>query len=229
MSMPRVATQVAVQPQVAAEQRKADAWYLGGCLVTGSMLLGALGAIPLFYGFYKQCQLVKRGLSTRPLSVIVVGGFVMIDASLNTFPWGISLFGSQSIWTQTFLMGYGHIADAGYFIDYNARPFPALGVEPTTEKIWVWVSVLMIFPMRIGAAWAFMNFRSWGLHFLKVTSWLYLAFWLGYAYMLALDFEERIRPADFGLIGFWLYNLFYFTPMITLPYYYTVNRKRWNR
>ena len=126
-------------------------------------------------------------------------------------------------------MGYGHIADAGYFIDYNARPFPALGVEPTTEKMWVWVSVLMIFPMRIAAAWAFMNFRSWGLHFMKVTSWLYVLLWLGYTYMLAIDFEERLRPADFGMAGYWLYNIFYFTPMFTLPYFYTVNRKHWNR
>ena len=132
-AVPMPAAQVAVTPQALAEQRKADAWFLIGCLVTGSMLLGALGTIPLFYGAWKQWQLVQKGIATRPWSVIVVGGFTMIDAALNTFPWGISLFASQSTLSQTFLMGYGHIADAGYFVDYNARPFPALGVEPTTE------------------------------------------------------------------------------------------------
>ena len=52
--------------------------------------------------------------------------------------------------------------------------------------------------------------------------------WTGYTMALSLDFEERIGSSEFGL-GWWLFNLFYLSPVFVLPYLYTVDKTRWNR
>jgi hypothetical protein len=225
---PSVQPQVSVTPEVSAQQKRADRWLLGGCVITGSMIFGPLGTLPLLYALWQQWKLQKSGLAVRPWSVLIVGGFCLIDCALNILPWSIALYAHDTTAATTFMNGYGRLIDGGYFLAWNERPVLG-GIEPTTEQMWIIVSVSVIFPMRIAAAWGFLHMRAWGLHFMKVTSWLYFVLWVGYTMMLMMDFEERIRPSDFGVIGWWIFNMFYWTPMLTLPYFYTVDKKRWNR
>jgi len=67
-------------------------------------------------------------------------------------------------------------------------------------------------PMRVVSAWAFLQMKTWGLHFMKISGWLYLFLWVGYTMAMSLDFPERMANSEFGM-GWWLFNLFYLSPM----------------
>lgn len=210
-----------------AAQKKADVWILVGCLLCGTQIVGPFGTIPLIYGLMENWRLVKERRTDRPWSVVIIGTFSLIDATLNTLPWAANLLAFKSVLIESFMYGYGRIADATYFTAYNSRAFG--GVSSTTEIMWQITSEAMLFPMRIAASIAFMSMRTWGLHFMKLTSWMYVFLWVGYAATLSLEFDQRLRTPDLPVLGWWLYNMFYFTPMLTLPYFYTVNKARWNR
>ena len=32
-----------------------------------------------------------------------------------------------------------------------------------------------------------------------------------------------------GVTGWWIFNIFYMTPFLTLPWLYAVSRQKWNR
>lgn len=226
--MIQVNPQVSALPAVNTQQKKADRWLLGGAVLTGSLVLGIFGLIPLLYALRLQWKLYKSGENVRPWSAVVIGGFCLIDCSLNLCGWSLALYSHDSGLASTFLNAYGLMGDGGYHFGWNQRPVVG-GVEPTTEIMIIITSTVILFPMRIAAAWAFLNMRAWGLHFMKVTTWLYFVMWVGYTMMMMLDFEERLRPAEFGIVGWWIFNGFYFTPMLTLPYLYTLDRKLWNR
>jgi len=226
----QISASMDVAPAAASDfsaQKKADLWVLIGCLLCGTMIIGPFGTIPLIYGLMANWKLVKERRTDRPWSVVIVGTFSLIDATLNTLPWAANLLAFKSKLIESFMYGYGRIADGTYFLDYGSRAFG--GVSSTAEIVWEITGETMLFPMRIVASVAFMSMRSWGLHFMKVTSWMYVFLWVGYAATLSLEFDQRLRPADLPVLGWWLYNMLYFTPMLTLPYFYTVSKARWNR
>ena len=45
---------------------------------------------------------------------------------------------------------------------------------------------------------------------------------------MSQDFSARMANSEFGM-GWWLFNLFYLSPMFVLPYLYTVDKRQWNR
>jgi hypothetical protein len=95
--------------------------------------------------------------------------------------------------------------------------------------MWQYLAVFILMPMRVVSAWAFMQMRTWGLHFMKASAWWYLFLWTGYTMAMSLDFPVRMANSEFGVAGWWMFNLFYLSPVFVLPYLYTVDKSRWCR
>jgi hypothetical protein len=125
---------------------------------------------------------------------------------------------------ETLWPGYGKLVDGAYYIDYNGGPYG--GLANNGEKTLEFYGVLVMYPMRIMAAWAFIKMKRWGLQMMIVTSWMYLAFWVAYASNVYADFDGRIGASDFGNIGIWFILAVYATPFIIMPYLYTINREQ---
>lgn len=45
---------------------------------------------------------------------------------------------------------------------------------------------------------------------------------------MTMQFDERMGNTEFGM-GWWLFNLFYLSLFLLLPYLYSVDTKRWCR
>lgn len=204
----------------------ADGWLGAGVLLCGTMILGPFGAIPLLIGLVKLYRSVKAGTNVRPWAATVIGAFCMIDGMINFLPWSLDTFAHNTVLGETFITGYGRFFDGAFFLHYNEGALG--GVENHTEKMWQFLAVFIVMPMRVVSAWAFLQMKTWGLHFMKISSWLYLMLWTGYTMALSLDFQERMATSMFGM-GWWLFNLFYLSPMFVLPYLYTVDKRQWNR
>jgi hypothetical protein len=204
----------------------ADGWLAAGVLLCGTMILGPFGAIPLIIGLVKLYRSVKAGTNVRPWAATVIGAFCMIDGMINFLPWSLDTFAHHTVLGETFITGYGRFFDGAFFLHYNQGALG--GVENHTEKMWQLLAVFVVMPMRVVSAWAFLQMKTWGLHFMKISSWLYLLLWTGYTMALSLDFQERMATSEFGM-GWWLFNLFYLSPMFVLPYLYTVDKRQWNR
>lgn len=204
----------------------ADGWLGAGILLSGTMLLGPFGAIPLFIGLYKLWRSVKAGTNVRPWAATVIGTFCMIDGMINFMPWSLDTFAHNTVLGETFITGYGKFFDGAFFVNYNQGALG--GVANHTEKMWQFLAVFIVMPMRVVSAWAFLQMKTWGLHFMKISSWLYLMLWTGYTMALSLDFRERMGGSEFGM-GWWLFNLFYLSPIFVLPYLYMLDKTKWNR
>ncbi len=184
----------------------ADGWLAAGILSCGTMLLGPFGAIPLIIGLVKLWRSVKAGTNVRPWAATVIGTFCMIDGMINFLPWSLDSFAHNTVLGETFITGYGRFFDGAFYLNYNSGALG--GVANHSEKMWQYLAVFILMPMRVVAAWAFLQMRTWGLHF--------------------MNFPERMANSEFGL-GWWLFNLFYLSPMFVLPYLYTVDKRQWNR
>jgi uncharacterized protein (DUF983 family) len=219
-----------VAPSVSEKEHRwvepADGWLAAGVFLCGTMLLGPFGAIPLIIGLVKLWRSVKAGTNVRPWAATVIGAFCMIDGMINFMPWSLDTFAHNTVLGETFMTGYGRFFDGAFFLHYNQGALG--GVENHTEKMWQLLAVFVVMPMRVVSAWAFLQMKTWGLHFMKISSWLYLLLWTGYTMALSLDFQERMATSMFGM-GWWLFNLFYLSPMFVLPYLYTVDKRQWNR
>jgi hypothetical protein len=90
-------------------------------------------------------------------------------------------------------------------------------------------SIFLLFPMRIAACWAFMRMKRRGLQYMIFTSWLYCFMWIAYLVDKSMTFESRFGHTEFGFWGFWIFNIWFWTPFLMLPYLYTVRRSDWNR
>jgi hypothetical protein len=205
---------------------EADGWLLAGCILSGTMILGPIGPIVLGIALWKLYKSVKAGTNVRPWAATVSATFCMVDGLINFSPWTFDTFAHNTVLGETFITGYGRFFDGAFYIDYNSGALG--GIPNTAEKMWQYLAVFILMPMRVVSAWAFMQMRTWGLHFMKVSAWLYLFLWVGYTMAMSMDFEERMATSEFGL-GWWLFNLFYLSPVFVLPYLYTVDKSRWCR
>jgi len=204
----------------------ADGWLLVGCILSGTMILGPIGPVVLGIALWKLYRSVKAGTNVRPWAATVIATFCMVDGLINFSPWTFDTFAHNTVLGETFITGYGRFFDGAFYVDYNSGALG--GIPNTAEKMWQYLAVFILMPMRIVSAWAFMQMRTWGLHFMKVSAWLYLFLWAGYTMAMSMDFEERMATSEFGM-GWWLFNLFYLSPIFVLPYLYTVDKSRWCR
>ena len=145
----------------------ADGWLLAGCILSGTMILGPVGPLVLAVAVCKLWKSVKRGTNTRSWAATIIGTFCMIDGLINFSPWSFDTFAHNTVLGQTFITGYGRFFDGAFYLHYNSGALG--GVANHSEKMWQYLAVFILMPMRVVSAWAFMQMRTWGLHFMKVS------------------------------------------------------------
>ncbi len=207
--------------------RRADRVLLLGCLLVGSQVLGPIGLVILIAGLFLLRRAKQAGEDVRPLAVTVFGVFSIVDAATNFLGWSIDTFAHDTHLGQVFMNGFGRLIDGGYYIHYNDLLLGGTGVAG--EKSWQIFCVFGVFPLRIVAAWGFMKMKRWGFDMMLITCWMYAVFWFGYIINISVDFENRMGATVYGVVGWWVFDVWYITPFVILPWMYAVNRRKWNR
>lgn len=204
-------------------QREADRWLIVGTILMGTLVLGPLG-LPIFLrGMVLLRRAQHAGLSVRPLMVTVIGYVVILDAAINSIGWGLDVFANHALITRTIFTAWGNLIDGGYFWHYNELWMGGAGAPG--EKSWVLICIVVVFPMRIAAAIALLQMKRWGHQWTIVTCWFGLIVWFGYILNMTMYADVRYAGVAFPVIGWWLYNIFYITPFLAIPYLHTVNRE----
>ncbi len=207
--------------------RQADRVLLVGCLLVGSQVLGPVGLVILAVGVYLLMRAKRAGEDVRPLAVTVFGVFSIVDAATNFLGWSIDTFAHDTHLGQVFMNGFGRLVDGGYYVHYNHLLLGGTGVAG--EKSWQIFCVFGLFPLRIVASWGFMKLKRWGFDMMLITTWIYAIFWFGYLVNISVDFGNRMGATVFGVVGWWVFDIWYITPFVILPWMYAVNRRKWNR
>ncbi|MEV0669310.1 hypothetical protein [Mycobacterium sp. NPDC050441] len=204
-------------------ERSADKWLIAGTLLMGTNAAGIFG-FPLFlWGLKKMRVASQAGLSVRPIMVTLIGYLVILDAGLNTQGWILDMVGNHTLVYRVLYTGWGNLFDMGYFWHYNQLWIGGAGAPG--EKGWEFALILIVFPMRIAAAIAFLQMKRWGYQWLIVTCWFGVVIWVGYVMNMTVYADLRYTGTALPVIGWWLYDIVYITPFLAIPYLHTVNRE----
>lgn len=204
-------------------QREADWWLTIGTLLMGTLVLGIVG-LPIFLrGVWLQRRAQLEGLSVRPILVTLIGYLVILDAALNSLGWALDLIANHTLINRVILTAWGNMFDAGYFWHYNELWIGGAGGPG--EKGWEVALMLTVFPMRIAAGIAFLQMKRWGHQWMIVTCWFGVVIWIGYTFNMTMYADVRYSGVVLPVIGWWLYDIFYITPFLAIPYLHTVNRE----
>ncbi|AHH17794.1 hypothetical protein [Nocardia nova] len=204
-------------------QRRADYWLTTGTALMGTFILGIIG-LPIFLrGVWLQRRAQRDGLSVRPIIVTLIGYLVILDAFLNSIGWVLDLFASHTLITRVFFTAWGNFVDNGYFWHYNELWIG--GSSAPGEKGWEIALICVVFPMRVAAAVAFLQMKRWGHQWLTVTCWFGVVIWVGYVANMTMYADVRFDGTVLPVLGWWLYDIFYITPFLAIPYLHTVNRE----
>jgi hypothetical protein len=221
-------------PLLDARIQRAERMFFTGVIITGTLMLAPIGLPLLGIGGYRLIKLERqRGTSSRPWHALVLGAFAIIDAAGNFIGWSFCIFAAQTgiMWT-VFRMGYGLGFDGFYLKDYGST-WLIHGVAGPGEQSYIFMAILVLWPMRLASAWAFLQMKRWGFRFMVTTSWMLVVFWLGWTSNGLMYFDERFGAAGgsvLGIAGWWIFNgVFIFGPVAMIPYLYLVDPKRWNR
>ncbi|MGU3650117.1 hypothetical protein [Mycolicibacterium sp. A43C] len=204
-------------------QRQADKWLISGSLLIGTVALGIFG-LPLFLrGVHLMRKAQRAGLTVRPMVVTLIGYLVIIDAAINTVGWALDLVANHTILARILLNGWGAMFDAGYFWHYNEMWVG--GASGPGEKAMEVGMILTVFTMRIAAAIGFLQMRRWGHQWMIVTCWMGIVIWCLYVFNMTMYADVRFAGVVLPVIGWWLYDIFYITPFLAIPYLHSVNRE----
>ena len=226
-----------------AIKHRGDLLFLFGCLVCGTWILGIVGGPILLYGMYLLRQAQIKGAVIRPWTVTVVGGLILVDASVNFLAWGLDWLPSNQTWlVRTLWINYGMFGDGTYALYYNLPTHPTFDLpEAYNHAIYTWGGngtavekavqlsfMLLVMPIRIAGAWGLLHMKRWGLQWSIIGNWLYLTVWAVYCPLHIITFDQRFGTSEFGVLGFWLIGgLPFLGPLVLLPYLHTVNRELW--
>jgi hypothetical protein len=204
-------------------QRRADKWMISGAFLLGTAILGIFGLPIYLRGLLLQVQAERQGLTVRPLMVTLIGYLVIIDAALNTLGWALDLIANHTLIARLFLTTWGAMFDAGYFWHYNELWVG--GATAPGEKAWEISLLPVVFGMRLAAGIAFLQMKRWGHQWLVVTCWFGVVAWVGYVANMTIFADVRFSHVAFPVWGWWLYDIFYITPFLAIPYLHSVNRE----
>ncbi len=211
------------QAQTRAAQRRADRWCIAGTALMGTLVLGIVG-LPVFCrGIYLLRKAQRDGLSVRPMMVTLIGYVIILDAALNSIGWSLDLLANHTLLNRTIITAWGNMFDAGYFWHYNELWIGGAGAPG--EKAWEVALILTVFTMRIAAGIAFLQMKRWGHQWLIITCWFGIVIWIGYTFNMTMFADIRYAGVVFPVVGWWLYDIFYITPFLAIPYLHTVNRE----
>ncbi len=204
-------------------QRQADKWLISGSILIGTAALGIFG-LPLFLrGVWLLRRAQQNGLSVRPMIVTLLGYAVIVDAAINTVGWALDLVGSHTLLARVLLNGWGHMFDAGYFWHFNEMWVG--GAAGPGEKAMEVGMIVTVFTMRIAAGIGFLQMKRWGHQWMIVTCWMGVVIWVLYVFNMTMYADVRYAGTIFPVVGWWLYDIFYITPFLAIPYLHTVNRE----
>lgn len=151
------------------------------------------------------------------------GYLVILDGGLNSPGWALDLLANHTLIARVVLTAWGNSFDAGYFWHYNQLWIGGAGAPG--EKAWEVALMLTVFPMRIAAAIGFLQMKRWGHQWLIITCWFGVVIWIGYTFNMTMYADVRYAGVVLPVIGWWLYDIFYITPYLAIPYLHTVNRE----
>jgi hypothetical protein len=204
-------------------QRRADKWMITGAALMGMWAPGLIG-FPIFMrGVWLQRQALRAGLSVRPMIVTLIGFLVLIDGMLNSLGWALDLVANHTLINRVLMVGWGNMFDAGYFWHYNELWLG--GAAGPGEKAYVAGLILTVFSMRVAAAIGFLQMKRWGHQWMIVSCWMGVVIWIAYVFNMTMYADVRYAGVVFPVIGWWLYDIFYITPFLAIPYLHTVNRE----
>jgi hypothetical protein len=228
MSALRTLVKPASHPAADALAKRGDKWFFVGCLICGTWVFGPIGAPILIAGLVMLRQAEKAGALIRPWTVTVIGGLILVDASVNMLAWGVDMFPAHdTVLGRTLFTGYGLFGDGAYAAFYNTTHIG--GVNISGEKGCQFAFVLFVMPIRIAAAWGLLKMKRWGLQWTIIANWLYIAIWACYVVLMSMDFPRRFGISQLGVLGFWLEGgLPFLGPVVLLPYLHSVNRECWS-
>ena len=84
-------------------QRQADKWLISGSILIGTAALGIFG-LPLFLrGVWLLRKAQRDGLSVRPMLVTLLGYLVIIDAAINTVGWALDMVANHTLLARVLL------------------------------------------------------------------------------------------------------------------------------
>ena len=87
------------------------------------------------------------------------------------------------------------------------------------------LAIFVVFPMRMAACIGFLQMKRWGHQWLIVTCWTGILMWMGYVANMTVYADIRFTGVVFPVLGWWIYDIFYITPFVVIPYLHTVNRE----
>jgi len=204
-------------------QRRADKWLISGSLLIGTAALGVFG-LPLFLrGVWLLRRAQRDGLTVRPMLVTLLGYLVIIDAAINTVGWALDLVANHTLLARVLLNGWGNMFDAGYFWHYNELWLG--GAAGPGEKALEVGLILTVFTMRIAAAIGFLQMKRWGHQWMIITCWMGVLIWCVYVFNMTMFADVRFAGVVLPVVGSSLYDIFYITPFLAIPYMHRVNRE----
>ncbi len=204
-------------------QWAADKWMITGTVFMGTAIFGFIGFPFFLYGLHLQMQAAKAGQSVRPLIVTLIGYLVIMDSSLNSIGWCLDMVANHSIAARTFQTAWGAMFDGGYFWHYNETFLG--GTAAPGEKAWEIALIPIVFCGRIAAAIGLLQMKRWGQQWLIVTCWMGVIVWVGYNSNMTIYADIRYSYVTWPVLGWWLYDIWFITPFLALPYLHTVNRE----
>jgi len=207
--------------------RVADRWLIAGAVVCGTALLSPIGLVIIAIGFVKIARARKTGEFVRPSAVTLFGIFALVDAACNFLGWSLDLWAHDTLLVQWSLTSWGRFVDGAYYLDYNH--LWAGGSAAAGEKSWQVFSCVGFFPARAVAAYGFIKLKRWGYRWMVITSWAYVMLWLGYVVNMIVNFPDRFGASLFGVTGWWVFDVWYMTPFLMIPWLYALDRRRWSR
>ena len=137
--------------------------------------------------------------------------------------WALDMVGNHTLLARVLLTGWGNMFDAGYFWHFNELWIG--GAAGPGEKGWEIGLIFTVFTMRIAAAIGFLQMKRWGQQWMIVTCWMGVVIWCGYVFNMTMYADVRYAGVVLPVIGWWLYDIFYITPFLAIPYLHTVNRE----
>ena len=205
-------------------QRQADKWLMPGTILMGTAILGMFG-LPLFLrGLALQVKAQqRRALGAPDHRHAASATWSSSTAALNSFGWALDLIANHTLIDRVVLTAWGNMFDAGYFWHYNELWIGGAGAPG--EKAWEIALLPIVFCMRLAAAIGFLQMKRWGHQWLIVTCWFGVVIWVGYVANMTIYADVRYANVVFPVIGWWMYDIFYITPFLAIPYLHTVNRE----
>lgn len=207
---------------------KLDLMLLAGCVLASTMFLGPIGVPLMIYTLVILRRMDKAGLSVRPWMITIVGAVILLDTGAAWIGWAIDLLPTNRsvLGRIMYETGYGPLFDGGYYLDYNST---WLGGTPVViEKMWEFLCLLFLYPIRMAGVWGFMKMKRWGFQVTVMSLWMYCIVWICYMVGYQMNFSQRMGASQFGLVGYWVADIFYASCFLLLPYFYFVNREAWS-